>query len=93
MAGMGARATELLELGFAAYGSVEQVGAGTVTFTAPRHGIAIKFLADTVIASQVDYGTSNMDLAALGTISAGEVLYGRWTTIVVTSGTIVVYKG
>ena len=82
------RITELLESYMGNKGSTEITGTGAVTgnFT------AIHIIADAVVAAQTDAsGTTNADLTAYTVIKQGTTLYGRWTSITLTSGEAIGY--
>lgn len=75
-----------------ALGSNEITGVGAVTPTTGFYFFAIQIIADTVVAAQVDVtNATNADLTALTSIPAGTVVYGKWSSITLTSGEAIGY--
>jgi len=83
--------------------SMGQAGAKFISDTAVHTGtfIAIQCLEDTVfnaltpddITNGYGVGSYNGNTMASETISAGTTIYGRWTTIDLTSGLVIAYIG
>jgi len=70
------------------YGSIEVTGTSAVTGTFS----AIQFMEDSVVSAQTDKtDVSNADLTAFTLISAGTIVYGRWESITLTSGSAIAY--
>lgn len=85
---MNARTNELIEQSLGNKGSSAITGTTAVTgsFT------ALQAIDDTVVAAQTDAtGATNADLTAFTTIPAGAILFGRWTSITLTSGEMIGY--
>lgn len=77
-----------------AYGG--QYGSGATTFTAPvapLHIIAIQALTDTAIASTTTSGIGAITAFTGATIPAGQVVYGRFSQVVTSTGATIVYYG
>jgi len=53
---------------------------------------AIQVLTDTVIASHISEATIGGNTFTGVTISAGSIIYGRFVSITLTSGTVIAYK-
>ena len=80
-----------------------QGGAKFISDNAEHTGnfVAIQCLEDTVFATLTPadttngygVGSYNGNSMASETISAGITIYGRWTTIDLTSGAVIAYKG
>ena len=83
--------------------SMGQAGAKFISDTAVHTGtfVAIQCLEDTVFnaltpddtTNGYGVGSYNGNTMASETISAGTTIYGRWTTIDLTSGLVIAYIG
>lgn len=74
-----------------ASGSVAITGTGAVTPSAGMHFYCIQFIEDSVVASDIDLaGATNANLS-LFTFPAGAAVYGKWTSITLTSGKAIGY--
>lgn len=85
------RITELLENSMGNKGSKEITGVLEVT--ADNIFSCIQFIEDSTVAAQTDIGTVNADLTAFTLIVAGTIIYGRWSTITLSSGSAIGYNG
>ena len=75
------------------YGGKEITGVGAVTPDAGFYFFAVQFIADSVVAAQGDVaGIANPDLTAFTVIKAGTTLYGKWSSITLTSGEALGYN-
>jgi hypothetical protein len=75
-----------------AAGSVAITGTGAVTPPSGYYIFAIQPITDTVVASQVNVsGATNATLSALSTIATGLTVYGKWSSITLTSGSAIGY--
>ena len=83
-----ARITEILETQLGNLGSIAITGTDKTDGTFG----AIYTVTETVVAAQVDDGVVNADLTSL-TLPAGRWFYGRWSSLTLTSGSIIVYTG
>ena len=80
-----------------------QAGGKFISDNATHSGsfVAIQCLEDTVFAALTPYdtgagygvGSYNGNSMASETIPAGTVIYGRWTTVDLTSGLVIAYLG
>jgi len=87
------RQTELMEQKMGNLGSKEITGTSPVL---PDSGVftAIYFVEATVVAAQVDAdGITNADLTVFTSIPADRTIYGKWTSITLTSGSAIGYNG
>jgi len=74
-----------------AIGSKAITGTSAVTPPTGYYFFAIDFMADSVVTSQIDLtGATNAVLSSLTTIPAKPV-YGKWTSITLTSGEAIGY--
>lgn len=85
------RRTEMIEVSLGQYGSKEITGTSAVTPPTGYYFVAIQMVADTVVSAQTDYGTTNADLTAYTTLTDGQIVYGKWTSITLTSGEAIGY--
>ncbi len=86
------RQTEILETQLGNLGSKSIIGTSAVT---PDSGVFtfIHFVAASVVTTQTDAGVVNADLSALASIPAGTTVYGKWSSITLTSGEAIGYNG
>jgi len=87
---MNARDTQILESTMGNFGSVAIIGTVAITgdFT------AIHCIEDTVVSASVDTtGYNNADLSTFTTLLAGDTVYGNWSSITLSSGSIMAYYG
>lgn len=88
-----AKTNEILKTSMGNKGSNEITGTAEVIATSGFF-TAIQFLSDTAVGSQVDAaGVTNADLSAYVSISEGTVVYGKWTSITLLSGSAIGYLG
>lgn len=74
-----------------ASGSVAITGTNAVTPSSGMYFYAIQFVEDTVIASDIDLsGATNASFTGF-TFPAGMVVYGKWTSVTLTSGRAIGY--
>jgi hypothetical protein len=85
------RADAMLELSLGNNGSKEITGTSEVT--ADNIFIAIQFIDDSIVASQTDAGVANADLSAFSLIIGGTIVYGKWSSLTLTSGFAIGYNG
>lgn len=80
---------------FGYIGSKEITGTSAVTPASGFEFIAIQFMEDSVVAAQASpSGSKDMvDLTAYTSISAGTIIYGRFSSITLTSGSAIGYNG
>lgn len=83
------RTTELTEISLGQRGSKSITGTSAVT----GQFIAIQIVADAVVSAQTDDGVTNMDLTDFTSLPAGLIVYGRWSSITLTSGEAIGYTG
>lgn len=82
-----ARTTEILETSIGTYGGEYITTTDATTPTLARF-VAIQAITD----ATVDAIVGNIDVSGI-TITAGTVIYGRWTSITLTSGEVIAYEG
>lgn len=83
------RTTEILEQSLGRYGSKRITNTNATTPDTGKVFIAIQVTEDCVIATLV----GNMTNATTITLAAGQILYGRFTSITLTSGKVIAYQG
>ena len=82
-----ARTTEILETSIGTYGGEYITTTDATTPTLARF-VAIQAITDTVISAVV----GNIDVSGI-TLLAGTIIYGRWTSVTLTSGSVIAYEG
>lgn len=75
------------------YGSKEIVGIAKVSAETGNYFFAIQVISDIVVSAQENEGSfNNMNLSLLtGGISAGTVIYGKFSSITLSSGQAIGY--
>jgi hypothetical protein len=86
------RRTELMEQQLGNLGSKSITGTGAVLSDSPYIFTSLYAVTTTVVASQVDAGVDNADLSTL-TIPQGITVFGKWSSITLTSGSMIGYNG
>jgi len=83
-----ARITEILETQLGNLGSIAITGTSKTdgTFT------AIYTVTETVVSAAVSDGITNADLTSF-TLPADRWFYGKWSSITLTSGSVIMYTG
>lgn len=85
------RQTELMETNQGNFGSIEMNGAGAVVPATGKIFTKLIVMTETVVAAQTDVSITNADLSVFTSIPAGAVIYGRWSSITLTSGQVIAY--
>lgn len=87
------RQTELMETNLGNLGSKSITGTSAVV---PASGYVFSYLyvaEAAVVAAQVDAGIDNADLTAITSLPVGIYIYGKWSSITLTSGSLIGYYG
>lgn len=87
------RQTELMETRLGNLGSKEITGTSAVLPETGKVFTFIHFVAASVVTTQTDSGITNADLSALTSIPVGTTVYGKWSSITLTSGEAIGYFG
>lgn len=75
-----------------ATGSKEITGTSAVTPPDGHYFFAIQFIDDTKVSAGVDLsGATNANITTFTTLPAGVVVYGKWASITLTSGSAIGY--
>lgn len=82
-----ARTTEILETSIGTYGG-KYITTNVATTPTLARFVAIQAITDTVVNTVV----GNINVAGI-TLQAGLIIYGRWTSITLTSGNVIAYEG
>ena len=82
---------DLLAKGTGQYGGVAIVGTAEVEPATGYQFYAVHVVADAVVAAQGDVIATNVDLTAIASIPAGTVIYGKWDSLTLTSGSVIAY--
>ena len=86
------RQTELMETQLGNLGSKSITGTSPVLSDTGFIFTSLYAVTSTVIAAQVDAGIPNADLSTL-TIPQGITIFGKWSSITLTSGSMIGYFG
>lgn len=80
---------------FGFLGSKAITGTDAVTPDTGYEWVALQFVEDSVVAAyaQPSSAVDSVDLTAFTTISAGTTIYGRFSSITLTSGSAIGYNG
>ena len=87
------RTSELMGVSLGDFGSKSITGTSAVTPATGKTFTAIQAISNIVVSAQTDKGTSNMDLTDFTTILAGTVVFGKWSSITLSSGEAIGYYG
>lgn len=75
-----------------AVGSKEITGTSAVTPPAGYYFFAIQFIDDSNVSARVDLTDSiNANITTFTTLAGGTTVYGKWTSITLTSGSAIGY--
>jgi len=86
------RQTELMETQLGNLGSKLITGTSPVLPATDYIFTSLYAVVETVVAATVDAGITNASLAGV-TIPQGITIYGKWSSITLTSGTLIGYNG
>ena len=86
------RQTELMETQLGNFGSKSITGTSPVLPDTGFIFTSLYAVTITVVAAQVDAGINNANLATL-TIPQGITIFGKWSSITLTSGSMIGYFG
>lgn len=85
------KATRLLETSLGRFGSKEITGTSEITAATGNVFTCLQVIEDAQVSAQTDVDVTNGDLTAFTTIPAGQFIYGRWSSITLSAGSMIGY--
>ena len=93
MSGLSNKADQKIIESMGAAGGKAITDTSATTPDAGFYFVAMQVIAEAVVSAQGDVtGASNPDLTAFTAIREGTILFGKWNSITLTSGEVVVYN-